>query len=1116
MAAAGTGEPAEMITLLRAIFVSSIFLSWMWGVATAGQPQTMPLWPKGAPGSEGKLAAESVRLSAQGEHIVSNVHAPSISVTLPKSDTATGAAVIVIPGGGHTELWMDHEGYEVAAYLADHGIAAFVVKYRLARAPGSTYTVEGDSLADIKRAIRLVRSRALQWHVDSDRVGVMGFSAGGELAALAATRYDEGGRDAADPVERQSSRPNFQALLYPGIPKEMSLSKQTPPAFLLAGADDSPTISRGLASLYVEFRKAGVPAELHLYDGVGHGFGLRSSNSGPVAAWPRRFLDWLQVRGIMRSPAETARSQSHGSEAPEPAARRAGFNEGWRFFRGDVAGGQAPELNDDQWLDVRLPHDWAIEGPFDPTLNPHTGGLPVAGIGWYRKTFKLPAGAAQRLFAIEFDGAMSNSVVWINGHELGGRPYGYSGFGFDLTPYLHFGNEPNVLAVRLAPEADASRWYPGAGIYRNVWLDTTGPVHVARWGTYVTTPAVSDERATVTVRTELRNETGASAKVAVRSSILDYSGRQVAQSDTQTDLPAGSRTVTARLNLPQPLRWSTDQPNLYSLVTELYVGAQAVDRYVTPFGVRTVVFDRQRGLLLNGQPLKLQGVCLHHDLGALGAAVNRRAIQRQLQILKAAGVNAVRTSHNPPSPELLEETDRLGFLVIDEAFDMWHVAKTPNDYSKHFDAWSERDLRDMVRRDRNHPSVILWSIGNEIPEQKDPRGWMEARRLTGFFHDEDPTRPTTSAFNNWDDAIRNKLAAEVDIPGFNYKPNRYAQIRAQHPGWIIYGSETASCVSSRGTYQLPLVKYEKDPSLEISSYDIISPRWAYCPDVEFAAQDAQPAVLGEFVWTGFDYIGEPTPYFESNEDTSHDWPARSSYFGMVDLAGFPKDRYYLYQSRWSTQPMVHVLPHWNWAGHEGENIPVMVYSNADEVELLLNGASLGRKKTLSEPVELPVGASVSATGKFQSKYRLLWNVPFQPGELTAIARAGGKEVARDSRRTAGAPARISLLADRNVIQADGDDLSFITVRVEDADGNLCPLANNLVHFRVSGSGRIAGVDNGNAATVEPFHADRRKAFNGLALLIVRSSSNEPGSIDVAASAEGLEGAHLEIDSRMAD
>jgi beta-galactosidase len=537
-----------------------------------------------------------------------------------------------------------------------------------------------------------------------------------------------------------------------------------------------------------------------------------------------------------------------------------------------------------------------------------------------------------------------------------------------------------------------------------------------------------------------------------------------------------------------------------------------VDRYTTPFGIRTIVFDKDKGFLLNGRYLKIQGVCNHADLGALGAAVNWRATERQLEIMKGAGVNAIRTSHNPPSPELLELCDRMGLMVMDETFDMWRIPKVPNGYSKYFDEWSERDLRDMVRRDRNHPSIIMYSIGNEIPEQGRADGWQEAKRLTGLFHQEDPTRPTTSAFNNWAAAIKNKLADEVDIPGFNYQPMRYEQIMKEHPAWIIYGSETASCVSSRGVYHLPIQKYEKDPSLQISSYDIIAPPWAYCPDVDFTYQDKFPQVLGEFVWTGFDYIGEPTPFFGGQHNEA-DWPARSSYFGMVDLAGFPKDRYYLYQSQWTKQPMVHVLPHWNWHGREGQPIPVMAYTNADEVELFLNGKSLGRKKRFSEPVELPVGPNVSADRKFLSKYRLEWQVPYEPGDLKAVAYQNGKQVAVDERHTAGAPARVTLTPDHTTIMADGGDLSFITVRVEDRDGNFCPSADNLVHFDVTGAGTIAAVDNGNAATDEPFQADHRKAFSGMALLIVRSKSGQAGRIHITATSDGLTAAAADVTSR---
>jgi beta-galactosidase len=1059
---------------------------------------TLPLWPGGAPGSEGQTGQETVRVTEYGEHIVSNVHQPSLTVYLPPQEQATGAGIVVLPGGGDVELWMDHEGHAVAQFLAGHGIAAFILKYRLARAPNSTYSLEGHALPDVLRAIRLVRSKSSQWGVDPQRIGVLGFSAGGELATLAGLQFQPGKADAPDPIDRLSSRPDFQVLLYPAIKTlELHPPKDAPPAFLLAGSEDEPWLLRGMQNLYATLRQAGIPAEMHLYDGVGHGFGIRARNHGPVTEWPQRVLDWMNERDI--------------AHPPVPAARHTLFNDDWRFRKGEAPGAEQVKFDDRRWTALRLPHDWAIEGPFDRNINPHTGALPISGTGWYRKTFTLPR---NHYYAIEFDGAMANSKVWLNGHELGGRPYGYSGFSFDLTPYLQPAGQTNVIAVRLAPEPNSSRWYPGAGIYRNVWLDETDAVSVARWGTYVTTPEVSAERATVAIKTKVVNRLTSDATITLRSAVIDRTGREVTRVDNTATLRAGSEpTLTTRLTVERPQLWDIDNPNLYTLVTEVISNDEAVDRYVTPFGIRTIAFDAQKGFALNGRILKLHGVCLHHDLGALGTAVNRRAIERQLQILRGAGVNAIRTSHNPPAPELLEYADKMGFVVMDEAFDMWRIPKVPNGYSKYFDEWSERDLRDMVRRDRNHPSIILWSIGNEIPEQKSADGWKEARRLTGLFHDADPTRPTTSAFNNWDDAIRNKLADEVDVPGFNYKPTFYQRIHDEHPKWVIYGSETASCVSSRGTYHLPINAYTKDPSLQITSYDIVAPPWAYCPDVEFAAQDALPAVLGEFVWTGFDYIGEPTPFFGENADNSHDWPARSSYFGMVDLAGFPKDRYYLYQSVWTHEPMVHVLPHWNWKGHEGQEIPVMVYSNAEEVELSLNGQSLGRKKTFDATVELPAGPNVSPTGKIQSKYRLLWQVPYQPGTLTATAYSHGKVVAHDEVHTASAAAKIELIADRSAIAADGDDLSFVTVRIEDKEGHLVPAADNLVHFKVTGVGNIAAVDNGNAATVEPFHADHRKAFNGLALLIVRSKVHEAGTIQVSATGAGLAPAQIALEAR---
>ena len=789
------------------------------------------------------------------------------------------------------------------------------------------------------------------------------------------------------------------------------------------------------------------------------------------------------------------------------SGRHINFDADWRFLRGDAQGAENVGLDDSPWRQLDLPHDWAIEGPFDRTLNPHTGALPSFGTGWYRKTFVVPDKLKGRQVSIEFDGAMSNSQVWLNGHPLGGRPYGYIGFEVDLTPYLNFNNQPNVLAVRLAPEKNSSRWYPGAGIYRNVWVNVTDPVHAAHWGTYVTTPSITKDEAEVLVRTGIVNASSAEAKVNVLFSIFDSQGKSVAQSAVPLDIRAGQTSVaTKTLRVSKPQRWDVDNPYLYKLVVTIRSGSQQLDSYSTGFGIRTIAFDTKQGFLLNGRHLKIHGVCDHHDLGALGAAVNRRAIERQLEILKAAGVNAIRTSHNPPAPELLDLTDRMGLLVMDEAFDVWRIAKVENDYSKYFAEWSERDLRDMVRRDRNHPSVILWSIGNEIPEQWQADGAKEAHRLASFVHEEDPTRPTTAAFNGWDVAIKNKLADEVDVKGFNYQPVRYGQILKDHPNWIIFGSETESCVSSRGVYHLPIERYEKHPSLQLSSYDILGPPWAYCPDVEFTFQEQNPQVLGQFVWTGFDYIGEPTPYFWTKYEMdlkAPDWPSRSSYFGMIDLAGFPKDRYYLYQSEWSTKPMVHLLPHWNWSGKEGQTIPVMVYSNAPEVELFLNGQSLGKKARYSDSWEMPVSKDLFPSGEFTTKYRRIWQVPYAPGTLKAVALRDGKQVALDEVRTAGPAARIRLTPDRSRIDDDGHDLSFITVRVEDKDGNLCPQAENLIHFDLTGPGSIAGVDNGNSATVEPFQADHRKSFNGMALLIVRSKNRQPGQIHVRAISQGL-------------
>jgi len=805
-----------------------------------------------------------------------------------------------------------------------------------------------------------------------------------------------------------------------------------------------------------------------------------------------------------------AGAAASAADWPAEAERRISFDLGWRFQKGELPGAEQPAFDDASWRALDLPHDWAIEGPFDPKISPHQGSLPSFGVAWYRKHFAAPAAGRGRTYTLELDGAMSNSTVYLNGRELGGRPYGYIGFAVDLTPALRFGGD-NVLAVRLAPEEHSSRWYPGAGLYRHVWVDATGPVHVARWGTYVTTPAVTEAEATVSVRSELQNREATEARVVLETSVVAADGREVARATSDATLPASATTsVAASVVVPKPTRWDVEHPYLYTVVSTLKRGTSVLDQYRTPFGIRTIEWGPTRGFVLNGRRVPLKGVCDHHDLGALGSAVSRRAIERQLEILKRMGANAIRTSHNPPAPELLDAADRMGFLVMDEAFDMWGQPKVPNGHGKYFAAWGERDLRDMIHRDRNHPSVVMWSIGNEVREQSDPEGWKVARRLTDICHEEDKTRPVTAAFNEVESAIKNRLAEQVDIPGLNYGVRQYAQVLAEHPSWTVVASETASCVSSRGVYHLPLEAYFKHPSLQISSYDVVAAPWAYCPDVEFAAQAANPAMLGEFVWTGFDYIGEPTPYFAWDKPRDEkDWPSRSSYFGIIDLAGFPKDRYYLYQSQWTTAPMVHVLPHWNWAGRDGQKIPVMAYTNAEDVELFLNGRSLGRKKK-GEPYVIPVNKRTSDDLHFTTHYRLVWDVPFEPGTLDAVAYTGGKEVARTSVRTAGAPARVALGLDRAEIRADGEDLSFVTVRIEDKDGTLVPEADNLVRFKVEGPGRIVAVDNGSPASLEPFQGDRRKAFSGLALVVVRSHRGEAGKVVIKAESDGLAAAQATL------
>lgn len=788
-------------------------------------------------------------------------------------------------------------------------------------------------------------------------------------------------------------------------------------------------------------------------------------------------------------------------KSKEPAGEtRQSFNEGWRFHKGEAPGAETAAFDDSAWRKLDLPHDWAIEGPFDIKYNARCGGLPFYGTGWYRKTFDVPAAARDKRVLVTFDGAMYNAHVWVNGQFVGTRPYGYIGFRYDITDFLNPGGS-NTIAVRLTPEDLSSRWYPGAGIYRNVWIDFRSPVHVARYGTYITTPKITDQAATVVVSTELAGDpSGKPLEVLVE--INDPAGRPVASARN----PAGAK-ILAEMSVVNPQRWDLDSPNLYTLVTTVTDGGDVIDRTETRFGIRTLEFSK-KAFRLNGRPVRIQGVCLHHDNGPLGAIVNRRADQRKLQIMKSMGVNSVRTSHNPPSPEFLDLCDELGILVMDEAFDVWNIPKVPNGYNKFFAEWAEIDLKDMVRRDRNHPSVIMWSIGNEILEQGDPvEGPRIAEMLHNYVKEVDTTRPTTAGFNHWPGPYKSGMAAKVDLAGMNYKPLAYgAPVNEYLPNEPVVGSETSSCTSSRGVYHLPIEKYKTHPSKQVSSYDLIGPPWAYPPDIEFDALEKNPEILGEYIWTGFDYLGEPTPYGGKDNSTNGywnaDWPCRSSYFGAVDLCGFPKDRFYLYQSQWTEEPMVHVLPHWNWENSGHDMIPVYAYTNCEEVELFVNGKSVGKKVKGKDLTRLIVQFIRYDKDHFMSKYRLSWEVPFSPGSLKVVGTIGGKKVAEKEIRTAGAPARVRLVPDRTTLAAGKNDLSYVTVRIEDADGNLCPLADNLVRFQVTGAGTIAAVGNGNAATTEPFQADFRKAFNGLCMLIVRAG-RKAGPISVSAVADGL-------------
>lgn len=776
-------------------------------------------------------------------------------------------------------------------------------------------------------------------------------------------------------------------------------------------------------------------------------------------------------------------------------------------------------FDDSGWEAVNVPHDWAIKGPFYEGANPPVGGnmgrLPIQGVGWYRRTFKTTDADKGKAVYLEIDGAMSYSAVWLNGKLVGGWPYGYASFRLDLTPYLSPSGENNQLAIRLDQALDSSRWYPGSGIYRNVWLTKVNPVHVGQWGTYITSKDVSAQAATLNLTVQVENSASSSTEVVVKTDIhvLDeQSGEQGAKigqfDDATLTVEGGSiKSTSVSVKLDNPKLWGprpAQQPTMHVAITSLYSRDELIDTYTTPFGIRSLEYKGD-GLYVNNQRIYLQGVCQHHDLGSLGAAFNPVAAERQLSMLQSMGTNAIRTSHNPPAPELLALADRMGFLILDEIFDTWGSHKTSHDFQTIFADWSEPDLRAFLRRDRNHPSVWAWSFGNEIAEQwAGQAGADAAQRLRDIIRSEDPTRHTTVGMN--DAGPDTPFASIVDLIGLNYQGEgkgnggaTFQNFRGKFPDKMIFSTESSSVVSSRGTYLFPVASGNNaivdgaggvgtDPKTrQVSSYELYAVPWGASPDKVFAAQDAYPYVGGEFVWTGWDYIGEPTPF---------DGQSRSSYFGSIDLAGFPKDRFYLYQARWNpTVPMAHILPHWNWPDRVGQVTPVHVFSSGDEAELFVNGKSQGRKK------------------KGQFEYRFRWDqVKYEPGELLVVAYKNGNGWMTDTVRTTGEAKKLQLSAyrDRDSIQADGTDLSFISLAVVDSNGDVVPTAEPSITFSVTGPGEIVTTDNGDPTDMTAFPSKQRKAFRGHALAIVRAKAGDQpyGKITVKAEAAGLESAEF--------
>lgn len=783
------------------------------------------------------------------------------------------------------------------------------------------------------------------------------------------------------------------------------------------------------------------------------------------------------------------------------------LEKGWKFTKGEVSNAEMPAFNDAKWETVDIPHDWAIFGPFDKnndlqnvavTQNfetqaslktGRTGGLPYVGIGWYRTTFHSTPGKQTTLI---FDGAMSEARVFVNGKEACFWPCGYNSFYCDVTSLVNEDGKNNTLAVRLENRPQSSRWYPGAGLYRNVHVVTTEKIHVPVWGTQITTPYVKDEYASVCLRTTILN--AGKTELTVVTDIIDADG-QVVSTKTNKGVINRGQPFTQNFIVERPKLWSPETPVLYKAVSKIYSGDTLLDTYSTRFGIRTIEYIADKGFYLNGKRRKFQGVCNHHDLGPLGAAINVAALRHQLTLLKEMGCDAIRTSHNMPAPELVELCDEMGFMMMLEPFDEWDIAKCDNGYHRFFNEWAEKDMVNMLRQYRNNPCVVMWSIGNEVPTQWSPEGYKVAKFLQDICHREDPTRPVTCGMDQVKSVLANGFAAMLDIPGLNYRAHLYDEAYERLPQNIILGSETSSTVSSRGVYKFPVERkagamYDDHQS---SSYDLEYCNWSNIPDIDFARAEDHEWTIGQFVWTGFDYLGEPSPY-----DTNA-WPNHSSMFGIIDLASIPKDRYYLYRSVWNKEAeTLHILPHWNWEGREGEKTPVFVYTNYPSAELFINGKSYGRQ-------------TKHKNGTVENRYRLMWHdAVYQPGEVRVVVYdEQGNPVAEKTVRTAGKPHHIELVTDRSSLQADGKDLAYVTLRIVDKDGNLCPNDGRLVSFKVKGAGKYRASANGDPTCLDLFHKPEMHAFGGMLTVIVQSGE-KTGEIELQATAKGIKTGTIRI------